>query len=75
MDAKNVIDRIKNLKEFEVIIDIPPEVMFDGSPIPFNLRVIRVDKNQVASVRLLAESQQEAEEKVKNFFVSKGYYE
>jgi hypothetical protein len=29
----------------------------------------------VASVRLLAESQQEAEEKVKNFFVSKGYYE
>jgi len=75
MDAKNVINRIKNLKEFEVVIDIPPEVMFDGSPIQFNLRVIRVDKNQVASVRLLAESQQEAEEKVKNFFVSKGYYE
>ena len=67
MDAKNVIDRIKNLKEFEVVIDIPPEVMFDGSPMPFNLRV---DKNQVASVKLLAESQQEAEEKVKNFFVS-----
>ena len=75
MDARNVIDRIKNLKEFEVIIDIPPEVMFDGSPIPFNLRVIRVDRNQVASVKLLAESQQEAEEKVKNFFASKGYYE
>ena len=72
MDVKNVINRIKNLKEFEVIIDIPPEVMFDGSPMPFNLRVYR---NQVASVKLLAESQQEAEEKVKDFFVSKGYYE
>jgi len=46
--------------------------MFDGSPMPFNLRV---DRNQVASVRLLAESQQEAEKKVKDFFVSKGYYE
>ena len=72
MDVKNVIDRIKNLKEFEVIIDIPPEVMFDGSPMPFNLRV---DINQVASVRLLAESQEEANQKVKDFFVSKGYYE
>ena len=72
MDVKSVIDRIKNLKEFEVIIDIPPEVMFDGSPMPFNLRV---DRNQVASVRLLAETQEEAEEKVRNFFVSKGYYE
>ena len=72
MDVKNVINRIKNLKEFEVIIDIPPEVMFDGSPMPFNLRV---DRNQVASVRLLAETQEEAEEKVRNFFVSKGYYE
>lgn len=72
MDAKNVIDRIKNLKEFEVIIDIPPEIMFDGSPMPFNLRV---DKNQVASVRLLAESQKEAENKVKKFFTLKGYYE
>ena len=72
MDVKNVINRIKNLKEFEVIIDIPPEVMFDGSTMPFNLRV---DKNQVASVRLLAESQEEANQKVKDFFVSKGYYE
>ena len=72
MDVKSVINRIKNLKEFEVIIDIPPEVMFDGSPMPFNLRV---DRNQVASVRLLAETQEEAEEKVRNFFVSKGYYE
>ena len=72
MDARNVIDRIKNLKEFEVVIDIPPEMMFDGSPMPFNLRV---DRNQVASVNLLAESQQEANKKVKDFFVSKGYYE
>ena len=71
-DIKKVMNRIKNLKEFEVIIDIPPEMMFDGSPMPFNLRV---DRNQVASVNLLAESQQEANKKVKDFFVSKGYYE
>jgi hypothetical protein len=71
-DIKKVMNRIKNLKEFEVVIDIPPEMMFDGSPMPFNLRV---DRNQVASVNLLAESQQEANKKVKDFFVSKGYYE
>jgi len=72
MDVKEVLNRIKNLKEFEVVIDIPPEVMFDGSPMPFNLRV---NKEQVASVTLLAETQEEANEKVRNFFVSKGYYE
>ena len=71
-DIKSVMNRIKNLQEFEVVIDIPPEMMFDGSPMPFNLRV---DRNQVASVNLLAESQQEANKKVKDFFVSKGYYE
>ncbi len=72
MDVKEVLNRIKNLKEFEVVIDIPPEVMFDGRPMPFNLRV---NKEQVASVTLLAETQEEANQKVKNFFVSKGYYE
>ena len=72
MDVKEVLNRIKNLKEFEVVIDIPPEMMFDGSPMPFNLRV---DRNQVASVTLLAETQEEANQKVRNFFVSKGYYE
>ena len=64
MDARNVIDRIKNLKEFEVIIDIPDEFIFNGT-IPFDMVV---DRNQSARVLVIAETQQEAEEKVSQFF-------
>jgi len=60
MDVKEVLNRIKNLKEFEVVIDIPPEVMFDGSPMPFNLRV---NKEQVASVTFLPEQREKQNKK------------
>ena len=63
-DIKGILNRIKNLKEFEVVIDMPDEFFFNGT-IPFD---IRMDRNQVATVILLAESQQEADNKVAEFF-------
>ena len=63
-DIKQVMNRLKNLKEFEVVIDMPDEFFFNGT-IPFD---IRMDRNQVATVIVLAESQQEADNKVAEFF-------
>ena len=63
-DIKQVMNRIKNLQEFEVCIDIPDEFMFNGT-IPFDMVV---DRNQSARVLVIAETQEEAEEKVEQFF-------
>lgn len=63
-DIKSVMNRIKNLQEFEVCIDIPDEFIFNGT-IPFDMVV---DRNQSARVLVIAETQEEAEEKVEQFF-------
>ena len=63
-DIKGILNRIKNLKEFEVVIDMPDEFFFNGT-IPFD---IKMDRNQVATVIVLAETQQEADNKVAEFF-------
>jgi hypothetical protein len=63
-DIKKVMNRIKNLQEFEVCIDIPDEFIFNGT-IPFDMVV---DRNQSARVLVIAETQQEAEAKVEQFF-------
>jgi hypothetical protein len=63
-DIKQVMNRIKNLQEFEVCIDIPDEFMFNGT-IPFDMVV---NRNQSARVLVIAETQEEAEEKVEQFF-------
>lgn len=63
-DIKQVMNRIKNLKEFEVVIDIPDEFYFNGT-IPFD---IVIQRDQSARVLVIAETQQEANEKVEQFF-------
>lgn len=63
-DIKALMNRIKNLKEFEVVIDIPDEFMFNGT-MPFDMVI---DRDQSARVLVLAETQEEANEKVNNFF-------
>ena len=63
-DIKQVMNRLKNLKEFEVVIDMPDEFFFNGT-IPFD---IKMDRNQVATVIVIAETQQEADNKVAEFF-------
>ena len=63
-DIKQVMKRIKNLQEFEVVIDIPDEFIFNGT-MPFDMII---DRGQSARVIVIAETQQEAEEKVAKFF-------
>ena len=63
-DIKQVMNRIKNLKEFEVVIDIPDEFYFSGT-IPFD---IVIQRDRPARVLVIAETQQEANDKVEQFF-------
>ena len=63
-DIKAVMNRIKNLKEFEVVIDIPDEFIFNGT-MPFDMVI---DRDQSARVIVIAETQEEANEKVNQFF-------
>jgi hypothetical protein len=63
-DIKEVMNRLKNLQEFEVCIDIPDEFIFNGT-IPFDMVI---DRDQSARVLVVAETQQEAEKKVEQFF-------
>jgi len=63
-DINQVMNRIKNLQEFEVCIDIPDEFIFSGT-MPFDMII---DRDQSARVLVVAESQEEAESKVAEFF-------
>ena len=63
-DIKAVMNRIKNLQEFEVVIDIPDEFIFNGT-MPFDMVI---DRNQSARVLVIAETQEEANAKVNEFF-------
>jgi hypothetical protein len=63
-DINQVMNRIKNLQEFEVCIDIPDEFIFSGT-MPFDMII---DRDQSARVLVVAETQQEAEQKVEHFF-------
>ena len=63
-DIKVLMNRIKNLKEFEVVIDIPDEFIFNGT-MPFDMII---DRDQSARVIVLAETQEEANSKVDEFF-------
>ena len=63
-DINQVMNRLKNLQEFEVCIDIPDEFIFSGT-MPFDMII---DRDQSARVLVIAETQQEAEEKVEQFF-------
>jgi hypothetical protein len=63
-DIKQVMNRIKNLQEFEVVIDIPDELVFNGT-MPFDMII---DRDQSARVLVIAETQAEAERKVEQFF-------
>jgi hypothetical protein len=63
-DIKKVMNRIKNLQEFEVIIDIPDEFIFNVT-MPFDMII---DRDQSARVLVIAETQAEAERKVEQFF-------
>lgn len=64
MDIKQVMDRIKSLEEFEVWIDLPDTFEFRGRS-PFD---IYITNNNVALVKVVAASAEEALKKAHDFF-------
>jgi hypothetical protein len=64
MDMKQVMERIKNLQEFEVWIDLPDNFAFRGKS-PFD---IYITNNNVALVKVIASSMEEATQKANEFF-------
>ena len=69
IDVKKVLDRIKNLEEYLVPIELPELVMWIG-PIPFEMTI----EGSNAMAIVLAESQDEADKKVIDFFGAKVEY-
>jgi len=63
MDAKTVIERIKNLKEYVIEYELPEDFVFSGN-VPFDLRI---SENQITA-KVVAGSQKEADMIVRNFF-------
>ena len=65
MNAAQVINRISNLQEFEVLVTMPKTFRFNGS-VPFNMEILG---NQ-AFVTVLAESIEEATQRANNYIKS-----
>ena len=63
MDAKAVIERIKNLKEFIIEYELPEDFVFSGN-IPFDLHI---SENQIIA-KVIASSEKEADRIVREFF-------
>jgi len=61
-----VMDRIKNLTEYEVMVPFPKEFMFDG-PVPYDMSI----SGDYAFVKIVAESLEEATLKANEYFESK----
>jgi hypothetical protein len=63
MTSADVIKRVRNLKEFEVQIEVPENFMFSGT-VPFDMTIV---SNQ-AFVTVLAENMSEAVSRTNEFF-------
>lgn len=64
MDMKEVMERIKNLQEYEVWVNLPDTFAFRGKS-PFD---IYITNNNVALVKVIASSMEEATQKANEFF-------
>lgn len=62
MDAKDVINRAKNLREFEVQCTLPETFQFNGT-VPFDMTI----KGDQACIRVLAETHEEALDKATEY--------
>lgn len=63
MTSADVIKRVRNLKEFEVQIEVPENFVFSGA-VPFDMTIV---SNQ-AFVTVLAENMSEAVSRTNEFF-------
>ena len=61
-----VMNRIKNLAEYEVMVPFPKEFEFDG-PVPYDMSI----SGDFAFVKVVAESLEEATFKANEYFESK----
>jgi hypothetical protein len=62
-DVLQLLNRIKNLQEFQVILDMPDEFMFQGQ-VPWDMKVV----DRTVTVKILASTQEEADNKVFEYF-------
>ena len=60
---KQILDRIKGLKQFVVQVPVPRDFCFDGS-VPFDIEIV----GGVAMVTVWAASEAEAQRRVEEFF-------
>ena len=60
---KQVLDRIKGLKQFVVRVPVPKEFRFTGA-VPFDLEIV----GSIAMVTVWAATQQEAQTRAEQFF-------
>lgn len=58
-----LLERIKNLKEFKVTLEMPDDFAFTGV-VPYDMRI----EDRTITVTLLASNYQEAEDKVFEYF-------
>ena len=63
MDIRDIMDRVKNLKEFKVVRNVSEDFVLNGK-IPYD---IKLDKNNVLTVTLMAVDNEEAERRVSEF--------
>jgi len=63
MDVRAIMDRVKNLKEFKVVRNVSEEFVLNGK-MPYD---IKLDKNNVLTVSLMAVDKEEAERRVSEF--------
>jgi hypothetical protein len=60
---RQVLDRIKGLKQFIVRVPVPKDFCFDGS-VPFDLEIV----GSIAMVTVWAATQEEAQQRAEQFF-------
>jgi len=65
MDAKQVINRIGNLQEFEVQVTMPKRFQFNGS-VPYDIEIF----GDQAFITILAESIEEATQRARDYVES-----
>jgi hypothetical protein len=65
MDAKQVINRIGNLQEFEVQVTMPKTFTFNGS-VPYDIEIL----GDQAFITILAESIEEATQRARSYVES-----
>jgi hypothetical protein len=63
LEAKNIINRVKNLQDFQVQVALPEDFRFGGK-VPFDMDIV----GDQAFVTVLAESVEEATKKAREYF-------